>query len=221
MDLPPQFNVAPGQTIYAVRAIALRETHARDAQPRQFAKEVAPLKWGFIPFWVKKRPTTEVINARAETIMQKASFKAAFKQRRCLIPADGFYEWKKIRSGNKQPFFVRMADAKPFALAGIWDAWVDQNGKRIESCAIITTPSNELLKPIHNRMPAIIEPQLFDTWLNPSPTSVEEALALLRPFDAKKMEAYPVSDLINNAKNESAQCIQPKKERYKQQKLQF
>lgn len=218
-NLPPQYNISPGQNIYAVRGIVLRQERTPNENSlERIQKEVVPLQWGLVPFWTKE-PTLGPINARAETLTQKPYFKTAFKRHRCLIPVDGFYEWQKTPGGSKQPYFIRMANAKPFALAGIWDRWEGPNSRIIESCAIITTKPNKLLKTIHNRMPAIIPPSAFDTWLDPSPESQERALALLKPFEAQKLEAYPVGDYVNNTKNEGEQCILPKSDRYKQQKL--
>ncbi|MCA9916322.1 MAG: SOS response-associated peptidase, partial [Anaerolineales bacterium] len=166
--------------------------------------------WGLIPSWAKD-PTigSRMINARSETVTEKPSFRTAFKRRRCLIPADGFYEWQKLGSG-KQPMFIRPAEGeeRPFALAGLWEFWSDPDGGTIQSCTILTTSPNELMAPIHNRMPVIIEPEDFDLWLNPEPDP-EQGLHLLRPYPAEKMAAYPVSTVVNNPRNDVPDCIQP------------
>lgn len=217
-DLPSQYNIAPGQDIYAVRGIIMRDEEARSASTGSFQKEVAPLRWGLIPFW-SKEPKSGPINARSETVTEKPTFKASFKQRRCLIPADGFYEWQKKSEGPKQPFFIHMKDKKPFALAGIWDIWKNLGGDKIESCSILTTEPNEVVKPIHKRMPVIIEPKKFDTWLDTSKQNLDEALAMLKPYDAKAMEAHTVNLYVNSPSNKGEKCIEEFHEKYKQQKL--
>ncbi|TFF89865.1 MAG: SOS response-associated peptidase [Promethearchaeota archaeon] len=219
LELAPQYNISPGQEIYAVRGIPVRDQEPDNASTTDAAREVAPLQWGLIPFW-SKQPRSGPINARSETVAEKPTFKASFKQRRCLIPADGFYEWKKTTSGPKQPYFIHMANEEPFALAGIWDKWNNPEGGSIESCSILTTEPNAVVKPIHKRMPVIIDKSKFDTWLNPAEKQdLDEVKALLKPFDPKKMEAYPVSLYVNKPQNKGKKCIQEKEEKYKQQKL--
>ncbi|NHJ84272.1 MAG: SOS response-associated peptidase [Asgard group archaeon] len=221
IDLPPQYNISPGQDIYAVRGIIMRDEQARTASiGSNYEKEVVPLKWGLIPFW-SKDPTigNRMINSRSETVTEKPSFKAAFKNRRCLIPTDGFYEWQKQKDGGKQPYFIRMKSEEPFAFAGIWDKWKSPEEQIIESCSILTTEPNSLLQPIHNRMPVIIDPANFDQWLDPSNNDIEELADLLKPFEAKKMDAYPVSTYVNSPSNNNEKCILEQDEKFKQQKL--
>jgi putative SOS response-associated peptidase YedK len=202
----PRYNIAPTQPIAAIRL-------AEDGQ-----RELTFFHWGLIPSWAKDvKIGSRMINARSETVTEKPSFRAAFKRRRCLIPADGFYEWQKQTNG-KQPMFIRPAEGeeqpglslpkRPFALAGLWEVWRDPDGSALQSCTILTTTPNELMAPIHNRMPVIIEPEDYDLWLNPEPDP-EQGLHLLRPYPAEKMTAYPVSTVVNNPRNETPDCIQP------------
>lgn len=194
----PRYNIAPTQPIAAIR---LNENGERD---------FTFFHWGLIPSWSKDiKIGSRMINARSETVTEKPSFRNAFKRRRCLIPADGFYEWQKQADG-KQPMFIRPVDGaeRPFALAGLWEFWSDPDGGTIQSCTILTTTPNELMATIHNRMPVIVEPEDFDLWLNPEPDP-EQGLHVLRPYPAEKMVAYPVSTLVNNPRNDAPQCIQP------------
>ena len=162
-------------------------------------RELAVCHWGFIPHWVKE-PALKPINARAETLTVKPYFRDAFRQRRCLIPANGYYEWQ-VEAGRKQPYFIRMKGADLFSFAGVWSSWRGPDGP-VESCVIITTAAKEELVEIHDRMPAIIEPDNYDAWLN------EGDEALLRP-DAGGMEAFPVSSQVNNLRNQGEALIQP------------
>lgn len=219
-DLPAQYNIAPGQDVYAVRGIIIRDNPQRTASSVPYVREVTPMKWGLIPFWSKDPSIgVKMINSRSETINEKPAFRDPFKKRRCLIPTDGFYEWQKQKDGGKQPYFIHMNDKKPFAFGGIWDTWKNPEGNNIETFSILTTKPNELLKPIHDRMPVIIEPKQFDNWLNPEIQEPAELIPLLEPFKATKMEAYPISTYINSPKNNSEQCIRPIEEKFKQQKL--
>ncbi|NHK30251.1 MAG: SOS response-associated peptidase [Asgard group archaeon] len=226
LELPPQYNISPGQDIYAVRGIVIRDEQAKQASPKTdttnaaFRKEVAPLRWGFIPFWSKDPDIgNRMINARAETAAEKPFFRKAFKSQRCLIPADGFYEWQKVEDGPKQAYYVHMKDKKPFALAGVWDKWKNPDGGTIESCSILTTEPNATVKPIHKRMPVIINPKKFDFWLDPTTEEIDELKELMKPYDAKVMEAYPVSRYVNSPENKGEKCIEVFQEKYKQQKL--
>ena len=162
-------------------------------------KEAAVCHWGFIPHWVKE-PVLKPINARAETLTGKPYFRDAFRRRRCLVPANGYYEWRAA-SGGKQPFFIRMAGAELFSFAGLWSSWRGPDGP-VESCVIITTAAKEELADIHDRMPVIIEPDNYDVWLEVG------GQALLKPC-AADMEAYPVSSEVNNPRNQGEALIQP------------
>ncbi|MHA1211469.1 MAG: SOS response-associated peptidase [Candidatus Heimdallarchaeota archaeon] len=222
IDLPPQFNISPGQDIYAVRGIIMRDeqTRATATGTSEYQKEVVPFKWGLIPFWAKEPSIgTRMINSRSETITEKPSFKTAFKNHRCLIPVDGFYEWQKTKVGPKQPYFIRMKDKQPFALASIWDCWKSPEEQIVESCSILTTEPNSIIEPIHKRMPVIIDQKDFDQWLNPENIAIDDLKALLKPYDAIKMDAYPVSVYVNSPSNKGEKCITEKEEKYKQQKL--
>ncbi|MCA9897857.1 MAG: SOS response-associated peptidase [Anaerolineales bacterium] len=192
----PRYNIAPTQPVAAIRL-------AENGQ-----REFTFFRWGLVPSWAKDLNIgSRMINARSETVAEKPSFRTAFKRRRCLIPADGFYEWQKQGSG-KQPMFIRPVAERPFALAGLWEVWRDPDGSVLQTCTILTTTPNELMAPIHNRMPVIVEPEDFDLWLNPEPDP-EQGLHLLRPYPAEKMAAYPVSTVVNNPRNDMPDCIQP------------
>ena len=192
----PRYNIAPTQPVAAIRL-------AENGQ-----REFTFFRWGLVPSWAKDLNIgSRMINARSETVAEKPSFRTAFKRRRCLIPADGFYEWQKQGSG-KQPMFIRPVAERPFALAGLWEVWRDPDGSALQTCTILTTTPNELMAPIHNRMPVIVEPEDFDLWLNPEPNP-EQGLHLLRPYPAEKMTAYPVSTTVNNPRNDVPDCIQP------------
>ena len=194
--LAPRYNIAPTQPVAAVRLSPAR------------TRELVLLRWGLIPAWAKDlKIGSRLINARAETVAEKPSFRAAFKRRRCLIPASGFFEWQKL-NGKKQPMFIQALDGRPLALAGLWETWQSADGSVIESCAILTTTPNELMAPIHNRMPVIVEPADYDTWLDPG-NEPDQARHLLRPYPAAKMTAYPVSTLVNNPRHDDPQCLKP------------
>jgi putative SOS response-associated peptidase YedK len=193
----PRFNIAPTQPIPVV-------TNAGSNQLDFFT-------WGLVPFWAKDPSiASRMINARAETLAEKASFKNAFKRRRCLILGDGFYEWKKIPGEKiKQPIYIHLKGHQPFAFAGLWEEWNSTDGSQILSATIITTEPNELISPIHNRMPVILPKSDYMRWLKPGEVDVREMSALLRPYDAEKMETYPVSRAVNNPINDSSKCILP------------
>jgi len=189
----PRYNVAPTQDVPVVRIA-----------PE--GRELTLLHWGLIPPWAKDRAVgNRMINARSETAAQKPAFRDAFKKRRCLLIADGFYEWMKTPDG-KQPYFIHLRDDSPFALAGVWERWSNDE-QRIESCTLFTTEPNELMRPIHDRMPAIIGRADFQRWLDPK-TDPDDAGKLLKPFFAEQMEARPVSRRVNSAKTDDAQCIE-------------
>jgi putative SOS response-associated peptidase YedK len=199
--LLPRYNVCPTQSVPAVRL---------NSEKKQ--RQLAMLKWGLIPGWAKD-PTigNRLINARSDTVAQKPSFRSAFKRRRCLMVADGFYEWQKT-NGKKQPFFIGLKDESPFAFAGLWEHWKEPEGEPVESCAIITTDANDLVKDIHNRMPVILKMKDYDLWLDPEQQDPDKLQKLLVPYSAKEMRAYPVSLLVNNPKNNDAKCLAPLQE---------
>ena len=196
----PRYNIAPSQGILVARA-------APDGAGG--AREAAVLRWGLVPSWAKDADIgNRMINARAETVAEKPSFRAAFRRRRCLVPATGFYEWR-VASGPKQPYNIGMADGGPFAMAGLWEHWTGPDGAAVETCAILTTEANELLRPIHARMPVILAPGDFDLWLDPELTMPELLAPLLRPFDPAVMVAHPVSRHVNNVRNDDPACLEP------------
>ncbi len=200
--LPLRYNIAPSQPVVAIRLA--EQSQQRESQQR----ELTLFRWGLIPSWAKDLSfSARMINARAETVADKPAFRAAFKRRRCLIPASGFYEWQKA-NGQKQPVFIHAPDDGLFALAGLWEIWHSPDGDMIESCTILTTEPNELMAPIHNRMPVIIEPEDYDMWLDPGPRP-DDARHLLRPYPSQKMRAYPVSTHVNSPQNDDAHCISP------------
>ncbi len=192
-SLTPSYNIAPTQEVAAV---------IEDDK-----RKLEMFHWGLIPSWAKDPAIgNKMINARAETVHEKPSFRSAFKKRRCLILADGFYEWQKTDSG-KQPFYIHMKDGSPFAFAGLWEDW--KNGEEIRSCAIITTDANDLMGEIHHRMPVILHPENYEMWLDPSFDEKEPLTALLKPYPDEAMEAYPVSRRVNRPANNEPSCIEP------------
>ncbi len=199
-QMPPlaaRFNIAPTQPV-----LAIRESYAGSG------REATYLNWGLIPSWATDPSIgSRMINARAETAAEKPSFRAAFKYRRCLIPADGFYEWQKIGSG-KQPQLIGLKGGGLFGFAGLWERW-EREGSAIESCTILTTEPNELLAPIHNRMPVILHPEDYDEWLNREIQKADPLLHLLRSFPGELMAYTPVSTHVNNARNEDPACVVP------------
>lgn len=197
-ETPPRYNIAPGQDVPAV--IRNRETAARES--RLF-------RWGLVPFWAKD-PTigNRLINARAETVAAKPAFRRPLRERRCLILADGFYEWEQ-RGRRKQPWYIRMRDSRPFAFAGLWDRWQLASDEPIETCAIVTTEPNEVIGRVHNRMPAILSPEAYGLWLDPTFQDVEGVQAVLRPFPAEEMVAFPVGTQVNSPVHDSPDLIVP------------
>ncbi len=196
-ELPPRFNIAPTQPVAVVRQV-------------EAGRELSLLHWGLIPGWAKDPSMgARMINARSETVATKPSFRAAFKRRRCLIPADGFYEWKKTGGRTKQPFHIGMRDERPFAFAGLWEHWTGADGTAIESCTIITTEANDLLADVHDRMPVILTADDYTRWLDPKRDDKDELQSLLIPYPPDEMKAYPVGTIVNNPRNETPECIEP------------
>jgi putative SOS response-associated peptidase YedK len=167
------------------------------------------MRWGLVPFWVKDPSIGyKMINARAETVAAKPAFRDAIKKRRCLVPADGFYEWKKEPQG-KTPFCFTMADDRLFAFAGIWDSWRSPEGQTMETCSIITTAPNALCADVHDRMPVILPEDAYDLWLDPGFQKADAVCDLLRPFDANLMRRFPVSSRVNLVRNDDPACAEP------------
>ncbi len=190
----PRYNIAPSQEILAF--------------PNIPNGKAGWFRWGLIPPWAKdKKVGYKMINARAETVREKPSFRNAFKKQRCLIPADGFYEWKKEGAG-KTPYRICMKSQRPFVLAGLWEKWVSDQ-ETIFSCTIITTEANEVLKPIHHRMPVILNAENYDAWLDPEHRDDKNLGKLLAPFPADEMTAFPISKQINSPQNEGPGSVMP------------
>jgi putative SOS response-associated peptidase YedK len=198
-ELSPHFNICPSQSVAIVRQ-----------KPEAKGRELAFVHWGLIPSWAEDpKIGNRMANARSETAATKPSFRSAFKSRRCLIIADGFYEWQKT-DGGKQPYLIAMKDGRPFGMAGLWERW-EKGEEPVESCAILTTGANELMEPIHERMPVIISPKQFDLWLDPKSNDTAKLTELMQPYLGKDMLAYPVSTRVNNPKNDTPSCNEPMK----------
>jgi putative SOS response-associated peptidase YedK len=194
-DLPVRYNAAPTDKLPIVRL------------DREGNRELAVLRWGLIPFWAKdEKVGFKSINARAETVATAPAFREAFPRRRCLVPATGFYEWKKLPSGGKQPYNIGMRDGEPFGMAGLWERW-KKGEEPIETFTIITGAPNSLAAELHDRMPVILEPDHWDAWLTSKDASVP--LGMLQPFPAQLMRAYPVSPKVGNVKNDTPDLIEP------------
>lgn len=197
-ELVPRYNICPTQMVACVRSPDSR-------------RELVMLKWGLIPVWATDlKVGYNMINAKSETVIEKQSYKKAFQHRRCLVIADGFYEWKKgeKKTDKKQPFYIRMKSGKPFGFAGFWER-NEKIGEPIESCTILTTTPNELMVGLHDRMPVIIPQELHGRWLDPQLQDETQLLRFLQPYQADEMMAYPVSTLVNIPKNQGPECIEP------------
>jgi putative SOS response-associated peptidase YedK len=197
IDRPePTYNIAPMQM---VTTVVQRDT-------RQLVK----MKWGLVPFWADDyKIGNRMINARAETVASKPAFRVAFKKRRCLIIADGFYEWRKVGK-VKKPMHIRLKSREPFAFAGLYEYWdKTKSGKILQSCTIITTTPNDLMKSIHHRMPVILRPEFEERWLDPEYQDVSNLMSMLKPYSPEEMEAFEVSKFVNSPKNQGFECISP------------
>jgi putative SOS response-associated peptidase YedK len=197
-DWTPRYNIAPTQPIPVIRQ-----------NPKEPVRELALMRWGLIPSWAKDPSgSASMINARAETAGTKPAFRDALKSRRCLIPADGFYEWK--RDGKtKQPYCFEVNDGELFAFAGLWDHRKDPSGGWVKTCSILTTTPNAVTSAIHDRMPVILDPDNYDLWLDSGMRDVTAASELLKPCDARLMTSYPVSTRINHVANDDEECSRP------------
>jgi putative SOS response-associated peptidase YedK len=196
-DWTPRYNIAPTQPIPVIRQ-----------NPKEPIRELSLMRWGLIPSWAKdSSAAASMINARSETASTKPAFRDALKSRRCLIPADGFYEW--MRTGKmKQPYCFEVREGQLFAFAGLWDGWKDAGGNWIKSCSILTTTPNSVTSAIHDRMPVILEPDSYELWLDPGMTNVAAASELLKPHDARLMRCFPVSSRINHVGNDDEECAE-------------
>lgn len=211
----PLFNIAPTQAVAVVRIASEDPTSPR---------ELVWMHWGLVPGWAQDRSLGfRMINARAETVSQKPAYRAAFRRRRALVAADGFYEWQHAErtaglgrgamagrgaGAPKQPYFVRLRDESLFAFAGLWETWESPEGEHLDSCAIITTQANELMRPIHDRMPVILAPEDYGRWLDPRAEPADLRL-LLRPYPSDAMVAFPVSTYVNSPAHDDPKCIAP------------
>jgi len=195
VELPQNYNVAPTQSVAAV----LEEGGQR---------RLEVLRWGLIPPWADDPQIgSRMINARSETAPGKPSFRRAFRERRCLIPADGFYEWQRT-NGAKQPYYIHMQDGRPFAFAGLWESWSKGGDGEVRTCTILTTGANALVGEVHDRMPVILAPDAYGVWLDPA-SERDELTGLLAPYPEDEMEAYPVSRFVNSPQNNDPRCIEP------------
>jgi len=194
-DLQPSFNVAPTDKV----AVVLNNG----------VKQIVTMRWGLVPFWATDpKIASKHINARAETLTVKPAFKDAFKRRRCLVVADGFFEWQK-QGATKIPLFIHLEPERPFGFAGLYEIWTPPLGEKLVTCTIITTEANELVRPIHDRMPVILPKDAEDFWLDSAVEDHTRLLDLLQPYQASDMSAFTVSKLVNSVKNNSPECIQP------------
>ncbi|MHC5024335.1 MAG: SOS response-associated peptidase [Planctomycetota bacterium] len=197
--MKPRYNIAPTQIVPIVRA------------GEAGGREMVVVRWGLIPSWAKDPAIgNRMINARSESAATKPAFRSAFRHRRCLVPADGFYEWRKLDSG-KQPYLIRRADGEPMALAGLWESWTNKTDadETIESCTVLTTDANETLSDLHDRMPVILEPESFDAWLDPEQQDAAALTAMLEPAAAGILAFHPVSRRVNSPKNDDAKLLEP------------
>ncbi len=196
-EITPRYNIAPTQPVAVV--------------PNDGKNRLDFYNWGLLPGWAKDPAMgSRMINARSETLAEKPAFRSAFRRRRCLVLADGFFEWQK-QAGSKAkiPTYIRLSSEKPFAFAGLWEQWNSIDGSTILSCTIITTEPNEMMKGIHNRMPVILPEDAYQSWLDPAEKQPDQLSALLQPYPAELMAAYPVSTLVNNPRNDLPQCVAP------------
>ena len=197
-DWVPRFNIAPTQPVPVIRH-----------HPEEARRTLSMMRWGLIPSWAKNTSgAAGMINARSETAHSLPAFREAIKLRRCLIPADGFYEWQRQGSA-KQPFCFEVNDSELFAFAGLWERWKDPSGQWTRSCSILTTAPNALTSTIHDRMPVILDKGDYDLWLDPGMTKGENVAALLKPYHARRMRLYPVSNRVNQVQNDDADCAAP------------
>lgn len=196
-DMRPRYNIAPTQDVVALLL--------RDGD-----REAALLRWGLIPSWARDPRPKPFINARGETVAERPSFRNAFRRRHCLLPADGWFEWRQEGKTSK-PFYFRLGSGDLFGLAGLWEVWRSPDGTEVATCAVVTTAANELVAPIHDRMPVMLTGADLELWLDPS-ADAEALHAVMRPFSAEPMESYAVRNTVNRALNDGPECIEPIRE---------
>jgi putative SOS response-associated peptidase YedK len=195
----PSWNVAPTDTVPAVLV-------------RRESRLLGALRWGLVPSWSKSATgAARMINARAETVTTKPAFRAAFERRRCLLPADGFFEWQRGVDGSRQPWYVHRADGAPLAMAGLWEVWRPEHSEAelLRTCAVVTTSANELMAPVHDRMPVLIDPDRWKAWLDPSNSDLDGLRALLVPADPRLLERYTVTTRVNSVRNNDPELLGP------------
>jgi len=201
-ELAPRYNIAPTEPVAAVRVAS---TEGGEGPPGRLLET---RRWGLVPHWAKKLEGPPWFNARAEGLTERPAFRDAFRRHRCLIPADGFYEWQAV-SGRRQPFYQRRRDGAPFAMAGLYATWRPEEGEPVASCTIVTTAANPLLAPLHDRMPAILSPEDWEAWLDPDSRDTDALTALLGPADDAGWVSYAVDTQVNRAKNDDASNVEP------------
>jgi putative SOS response-associated peptidase YedK len=195
-DLAPRYNIAPTQPVLVI--------------PNRSQRLLRPARWGLMPHWSKDRSAgNRLINVRAETLAARPQFRTLLERQRCLIPADGFYEWKRAGTRQRAPYYIHARDGQPLALAGLWDVWHPPQGEPLASCTIITTAPNELVAELHERMPVILPPEAYEAWLNPRSTHADALLSWLAPCPADWLSVHAVSELVNSPANEDPACIAP------------
>jgi putative SOS response-associated peptidase YedK len=195
-EMAPRFNIAPSQDVATIRV--------RDGE-----RVLEMRRWGLVPHWARDpKIGNRMINARSETVAEKPAFRGAFRARRCLVPADGFYEWAGGK-GPRQPYHIGLSDGGPFAIAGLWEHWSDQAAATIDSCTLLTTSANERIASLHHRMPVILDPDDWDLWLDPSVRDGDALQALLRPLAADRVDLHPVSRHVNDPKHDDPECVAP------------
>jgi len=193
-----RYNIAPTQSVPVIRQ-----------HPKEPIRQLSLMKWGLVPHWAKDSSgAASTINARSETAAEKPAFRDPLKLRRCLIPADGFYEWAR-KGASKQPYCFEVNQGELFGFAGLWDRWKNAEGQRIKTCSILTTVPNAITASVHDRMPVILDPACYDLWLDPGMTEVQVVSELLKPFDPSLMRCYPVSTRINHVANDDEECSRP------------
>src|ERR1700758_3293111 len=194
-DWDPRYNIAPTQPVPVIRQ-----------HPKEPIREISLMKWGLIPHWAKNASeSAKTMNARSETAAIRPAFRDPMRFRRCLIPADGFYEWAR-KGTSKQPYSFEVKEGNLFAFAGLWDGWKDPNGTWVKTCSILTTPPNAVTSTVHDRMPVILNPNGYDLWLDPGMQNVAAVSELLKPYDARLMRCYPVSNRVNHVGNDDVGC---------------
>jgi putative SOS response-associated peptidase YedK len=198
LEWHPRYNIAPTQPVPIIRQ-----------NPKEPIREISLVRWGLIPSWSKDSSSSaKMINARSETAATLPAFRDAMKSRRCLVPADGFYEWQKTGK-TKQPYCFEVSDGSLFAFAGIWDRWKDPSGQWIKSCSILTTTPNAVTSAVHDRMPVILDRDNYDLWLDPGMTDVKVVSEMLKPYDTQVMRSYPVSSRVNSVAKDDEECSTP------------